>query len=102
MRNFPEALRFVDSPANPARPDLAADIEAALTSADLRLEHGEVFDAPEVFSEPEELFRALTFMRFEPHTPTWDAARPHLERLFARHGPIATRQRRFLWTAVVD
>ena len=69
---LPEALRFADCPANPARPDLAADIEAALTSADLRLEHGEVFDAPEVFSEPEELFRALTFMRFEPHTPTWD------------------------------
>ena len=41
-------------------------------------------------------------MRFEPETPSWDIARPHLERLFARHGQIEARQRRFLWTAVVD
>jgi SAM-dependent methyltransferase len=100
--DLPEALRFADSPANPARPNLVADIEAALAAADLRLEDGQVFDAPEVFSEPEDLYRALTFMRYEPGTPSWDAARPHLEHLFARHGPIATRQRRFLWTAILD
>jgi SAM-dependent methyltransferase len=99
---LPPALRLAENPANPDRPDLAAEIEAALARANLRLEHGQVFDAAEVFSEPEELYRALTFMRFEPDTPSWDAARPHLERLFARHGRIATRQRRFLWTAVVD
>lgn len=93
---------MAESPANPGRPDLAAEIEAALAAVDLRLEEGQVFDAPEVFSEPEELFRRLTFMRFGPETPTWDFARPHLERLFARHGPIKLRQRRFLWTAVVD
>jgi hypothetical protein len=94
--------RLAENPANPGRPDLAADIEAALAAADLRLEDGQVFDAPEVISEPEDLYRCLTFMRFEPDTPSWDAARPHLQHLLASHGPIDLRQRRFLWTAVVD
>jgi hypothetical protein len=48
------------------------------------------------------LFPALTFMRFEPGVFTWEEARPHLEALFARHGPIDLPQRRYLWTAVVD
>ena len=98
---LPEALRLAENPANPGRPDLAASIEAALGAANLQLESGQVFDAPEVLSEPEELYRLLTFMRFEPDTPSWDAARPHLERLIHRHGPIEFRQRRFLWTAMV-
>lgn len=99
---LPEDLRMADNPANPSRPELARQIEAALTAANLRLDHSRVFDVPEVFSEPEELYLCLTFMRFEPETPSWDVARPHLERLFARHGPIELRQRRFLWTVVVD
>jgi SAM-dependent methyltransferase len=99
---LPRALQMAENHANPARPDLALEIEAALAAAELRLEDAQVFDAPEVFSEPEDLYRYLTFMRFEPGTPSWDAARPHLERLLARHGPIDVRQRRFLWTAVVD
>ena len=99
---LPQPLRAAENLANPARPDLAVEIETALAAAGLKLEEGQVFDAPEVFSEPQELFRALTFMRFEPETPSWDEARPHLERLFVRHGPIVLRQRRFLWTAVVD
>jgi SAM-dependent methyltransferase len=99
---LPAALQMAENPANPGRPNLVAQIEAALAAAHLRLERGQVFDAPEVFSEPEELYRALTFMRFEPDTPSWDDARPHLETLFARHGPIDVRQRRYLWTAVVD
>lgn len=100
--DLPATLRPVDNPANPHRPDLPAEIKSALAAAGLRLEHGQVFDAPEVFSEAEELYRALTFMRFEPDTPTWDDARPHLERLLARYGPVDMRQRRYLWTAVVD
>ena len=99
---LPEALRFSENLANPGRPGLVSQIEAALAAADLRLEQGQVFDAPEVFSEPSELYRALTFMRFEPGAPSWDEARPHLERLLARHGPVDVRQRRYLWTAVVD
>ncbi len=99
---LPEALRPAENPANPGRPDLPLQIAAALAAANLRLDESWIFDAPEVFSEPQELYRALTFMRFEPETPSWDAARPSLERLFARHGPIELRQRRFLWTAVVD
>ena len=98
---LPPALR-AENAANPGHPDLAAEIEAELGAADLRLETGRVFDAPEVFSEPEDLYLALTFMRFDPDTPSWDAARPHLEQLFARHGPIDMRQRRYLWTAVMD
>ena len=101
-RELPEALRMAENLANPGHPDLAAEIEAALAAADLRLEEGQVFDAPEVFSAPEDLYRYLTFMRFEPDTPSWDAARPQLEQLLARHSPIDVRQRRFLWTAVVD
>jgi SAM-dependent methyltransferase len=101
-RELPEALRMVENPANPDRPSLVADIEAALAAVDVRLEDGQVFDVPEVISEPEDLYRCLTFMRFEPDTPSWDAARPHLQLLLARNGPIDLRQRRFLWTAVVD
>lgn len=102
QRELPKTLRMAENPANPGRPNLVADIEAALAAAGLRLEEGQVFDAPEVISEPEDLYRSLTFMRFEPETPSWDAARPHLQRLLARHGPVDIRQRRFLWTAVVD
>jgi SAM-dependent methyltransferase len=99
---LPQALRTAGNPANPGRPDLIGEIEAALAAAELRLEDGQIFDASEVFSEPEDLYRYLTFMRFEPDTPSWGAARPHLEQLLARRGPIDVRQRRFLWTAVVD
>ncbi len=101
-RELPEALRMAENPANPGRPNLVADIEAALAAGNLRLEGGQVFDVPEVISEPEDLYRCLTFMRFDPDTPSWDAARPHLQRLLARNGPIDVRQRRFLWTAVAD
>lgn len=99
---LPENLRLADNPSNPSRPELTLEIEAALANAGLRLDEGRVFDVPEVFSEPEELYRVLTFMRFEPETPSWEAARTPLERLFDRHGQIDLRQRRFLWTAVVD
>jgi SAM-dependent methyltransferase len=99
---LPENLRMAPNPANPGRPELARQIEAALAAANLRLDESRIFDAPEVFSEPQELYRALTFMRFERETPVWDVARPHLEGLFARHGPIELRQRRLLWTAIVD
>jgi len=99
---LPQALRMAQNPANPGRPDLAAEIEAALAAAGLRLESGQVFDVPEVFREPEDLYQYLTFMRFEADTPSWDAARPHLDGLLARRGPIDVRQRRYLWTAVVD
>jgi len=99
---LPQALRMAQNPANPGRPDLVVEIEAALAAADFSLEDGQVFDVPEVFSDPEDLYRYLTFMRFEPGTPSRDAALPHLQRLLARHGAIDLRQRRFLWTAVVD
>ena len=99
---LPQGLRMAENPANPGHPDLVGEIEAALAATDLRLEDGQVFDVPEVFSEPEDLYRYLTFMCFEPGTLSWDAARPHLECLLARHGPIDVRQRRFLWTAVVE
>jgi SAM-dependent methyltransferase len=101
-RELPKALRLAENPANPGHPDLEAEIEAALAAASLKLETGEVFEAPQVFNAPEDLFAARTFMRFEPGAPTWDEARPHIEALFARHGPIDLPQRRFLWTAVVD
>jgi SAM-dependent methyltransferase len=99
---LPPALRLAENPANPGHPDLPAEVEAALAAAKLKLEASEVFDVPQVFSEPEELYRALTFMRFEPGTPSWDDARPQLEQLLSRHGPIDLRQRRYLWTAVVN
>jgi SAM-dependent methyltransferase len=97
---LPKAL--TENPANASRPNLPAEIEAALAAAGLSLEDGRVFDAAEIIREPEDLYKCLTFMRFEPETPSWDAARPHLQRLFARHGSVELRQRRFLWTAVVD
>jgi SAM-dependent methyltransferase len=100
--DLPPGLRMAENPANPDHPNLVAEIEAALAAAGLKLETGQIFDAPEVFSEPEAFFRMLTFMRYGPDTPSWDEARPHLERLFARHSLIELRQRRFLWTAVVD
>lgn len=101
-RELPQALQLGDNAANPGRPELAAEIDAALAAANLRFATCEVFDVPEVFSEPEDLYLSLTFMRFEPETPSWDAARPDLQRLLARHGPVDMRQRRLLWTALVD
>jgi SAM-dependent methyltransferase len=99
---LPPTLRLAENPANPGRPDLAADIEAALAAAGLRLEDGQVFDVAEVISEPQDLYLCLRIMRFVPGSPSWLGARAHLESLLARHGPIDMRQRRFLWTAVVD
>jgi len=98
---LPAALGIAENPANPHRPDLVVEIEAALAAAALELEDGRIFDAPEVFTDPEDLYRYLTFMRFEPGTPSWGAARPHLRRLLAGRDPVEVRQRRYLWTAVV-
>jgi SAM-dependent methyltransferase len=98
---LPQTLRLAEDLANPGRPDLAVEIEAALAAAGLGLEDGRIFDVPEVFTEPEDLYRYLTFMRFESGTPSWEAVRPDLQRLFARHGSIEARQRRFLWSTVV-
>lgn len=98
---LPPFLRLAENSANPGRPNLAAEIEAELAAAGLKLATGQVFDAPEIISAPEDLFRYLTFMRFDPEAPSWEAARPHLEGLLARHGPIDLRQRRFLWTSIV-
>ncbi len=101
-RELPEGLRMAENPANPGHPNLEVEIDAALAAGGLKLETGQVFEAPQVFGTPEGLFPALTFMRFEPGVFTWEEARPHLEALFARHGPIDLPQRRYLWTAVVD
>lgn len=99
---LPPALRAVENPANPGHPNLEAEIAAALAAGGLVLETAQTFDVAQIFSDPEDLYRCLTFMRFEPETPTWDEARPHFESLLARHGPVDLRQRRLLWTAVVD
>lgn len=99
---LPAELRPAENPANPSHPDLLAEIDQALATAGLALGEGRNFDVPEVFDDPQELYRYLTFMRFEPDAPSWDEARQDLEDLLARHGPVDVRQRRYLWSAVVD
>lgn len=101
--DLPEGLKRIENPANPGHPNLPAEIEAALEAAGLALHSAWTFDAPEVFTQPDELYRCLTFMRFEPGVLTLDEARPHLARLLARHlAGVDLRQRRYLWTALVE
>lgn len=101
---LPEGLRFVENPANPGHPNLPDEIQEQLRQAGVAPHSAWTFDVPEMFTEPDDLYRALTFMRFEPDVMTLEDARPHLERLFRRHasgGGLELRQRRYLWTAVV-
>jgi SAM-dependent methyltransferase len=101
--DLPEGLRRVENPANPDHPNLAEEIQAQLKAAGIAPHSAWTFDVPEVFAEPDELYRCLTFMCFEPGVLTPDEARPHLERLFARHPDgVVLRQRRYLWMALVD
>jgi SAM-dependent methyltransferase len=103
--DLPSNLRLRENPANPGHPDLPAEIAAQLAAAGLRLHSAWTFDVPEVFTQPDELYRYLTFMRFEEGLPTPEEARRHLERLFASYahdGGLVVRQRRYLWMAVVD
>lgn len=58
--DLPQALRLRRNPANPGRPNLMAEIEAAVAAAHFRMDGGQVFDVPEVFSDPEDLYRYLT------------------------------------------
>jgi SAM-dependent methyltransferase len=100
---LPEGLARVENPANPGHPNLPAEIDAALRAAGLSLLSAWTFDAPEVFTSPDELYRCLTFMRFEPGELTLEEARPHLARLLASHpAGVDLRQRRYLWMAGVD
>lgn len=101
---LPEGLKRGENPANPGHPNLPDEVQAQLRAAGVTPHSAWTFDVPEVFTSPDDLYRALTFMRFEPGVPTLDEARPHLERLFARHaraGGLDLRQRRYLWMAVV-
>lgn len=101
--DLPEGLKRIENPANPGHPNLAEEIQAQLRAGGVRPHSAWTFDVPEVFTAPEELYRALTFMRFEPGVLTLDEARPHLERLFADHPRgVDMRQRRYLWMARVE
>ena len=101
--DLPEGLRRAENPANPDHPNLPDEIQAQLREAGIAPHSAWTFDVPEVFTALDELYRALTFMRFEPGVLTLDEARPHLEHLFARNPRgVDMRQRRYLWTAIAD
>ncbi len=100
---LPPALRL--SGGNPAAPlddSLPDQIAGALAKACLALDRSWTFDVAEAFDNADELYRYLTFLRFEDGLPSRDEARPVLADLIAQHGgALASRKRRFLWTAVV-
>ncbi|MFI4973890.1 MAG: class I SAM-dependent methyltransferase [Caulobacterales bacterium] len=100
--DLPPGLRMVENPANPGHPDLPNEIQEQLRRGGLMPHSAWTFDVPEVFTEPDELYRCLTFMRFEPGVLSLEEARPHLERLLATEGRVDVRQRRYLWMASVD
>ena len=97
---LPENLRM---PAEPeSMPDLVYE---RLRQANIALHSAWTFDVPELFVEPEELYKRLAWDRRQPDIAPYDHFRDSFTRLFERHGRgggLSLRQRRFLWKAVVE
>lgn len=98
---LPEPLRWREA----ADPDWARpSIERRLAAGNLALRSWWSFDTPEVFPDPEQLYRWLTFGCSADEVPAFSEVRADLERVFAEHGEaegVAIRRRRYLWTAIV-
>jgi SAM-dependent methyltransferase len=100
--DLPVSLARAENPANPSHPNLPAEVQADLAAAGLTPAGAWIIDVAEVFDEPDELWRALTFMRFEDGVMTIEEARPLLRRVLDHAGgSVDLRQRRYLWTAIV-
>lgn len=99
---LPPNLRLAADPANPLPDDLPAEITAELTAAGLSIDQAWTFDVAEIFDTPEDLYRALTWLRFGDDRISWEAARPSLEVVFSRRAAVSMCKRRYLWTALID
>ncbi len=98
---LPPDLRLAANPANAIPEDLPGEIAASLAAVGLVIDQAWTFDVGETFDAPDQLYRFLTWLRFGDDTPSLEAARPMLERLFAKLGAVSVRKRRFLWTATI-
>lgn len=84
--------------------DMRAVIEDRLAKGGLRLHSAWVFDVPETFADPYQLYVFLSWGLGPGEAPTWEETRPLIERIFATHGrsgQLELRHRRLLWKAVV-
>lgn len=95
---LPEKIRFQ------AHPDsLPARIGQLLADAGIAIVDGTLFDVPEEFTDPRELYVMLTWQRVLESVPTYEESRATFSRIFERHadgdGRLVIRHRRYLWTA---
>ena len=95
---LPEKIRFQ------AHPDsLPARIGQLLADAGIAIVDGTLFDVPEEFTDPRELYVMLTWQRVLESVPTYEESRATFSRIFQRHangdGRLVIRHRRYLWTA---
>jgi hypothetical protein len=83
---------------------LRDSVERRLAIGGLALHSAWTFDVPELFPDPEQYYRMLSFGAAYGEVPSFEEARPALERIFAEYGGpagLAIRHRRLLWKAVV-
>jgi 23S rRNA (guanine745-N1)-methyltransferase len=96
---LPEALRMRAEPEA-----MPGHVHERLDQAGIPLHSAWTFDVPELFEDPEELYKRLAWDRKRADVPPYEAVRDALTRLFDRHAHghgLTLRQRRFLWKATV-
>ena len=96
---LPSLLRFTKHTL-----DMREVVEQRLALGGLTLYSCWTFDVPEVFPNPEQLYRRLIWGFAQDEVPTWSQMESTLVRIFERYATaegVELRQRRFLWKAVV-
>jgi SAM-dependent methyltransferase len=100
-RLLPPSLQWsVGSDPNWAR----TAIEPRLAKSGIQIHSWWMFDVPEFFTEPEELYARLTWGHTADEVPAYDEVAPALAQIFAEHHSaegVALRHRRHLWKAIV-
>lgn len=91
-------------PSEPPELPVWENIRRRLNSADIQMESCWVFDVPEWFDQPLELYKCLSFWWGPEEVPAWEKVRPAFEEIFRDHaGPsgLAIPDSRTLWKAAV-
>ena len=96
---LPSLLRFTKPTF-----DMREVVEQRLAIGGLTLHSCWTFDVPELFANPEELYRRLIWGFAQDEVPAWQPMQPTIAQIFERYATaegVELRQRRFLWKAVV-
>jgi hypothetical protein len=78
-------------------------VKARLAAGGLTFHSAWTFDVPELFDDPLEYYKMLSFGYLPGEVASYEDALPGLERIFAEHGAggrLTDRHRRLLWKAV--